>query len=63
MKVSLQRSPINRVATDLLCVFVHQDPPLFKKEISALTKTLGAKISAAMNGDFRGKDGETAMAY
>jgi leucyl aminopeptidase len=63
MKVSLQRLPINRVTTDLLCVFVHQDPPLFRKEISALTKTLGAKISAAMNGDFRGKDGETAMAY
>lgn len=63
MKASFKRSSINRLATDLLCVFVHQDPTLFTREISALSKKLGIKISPAEAGDFKGKEEETAFTY
>lgn len=63
MKLTFQQSKVHSIKADVLAVFVHQDPRLFRQEIADLKRRLGAHIPAADSGDFKGKDGESTVVY
>ncbi|MEK6757300.1 MAG: leucyl aminopeptidase [Bacteroidota bacterium] len=63
MKLSFRQSLLNRIKADVLAVCIHQDGRFFQQEINVLSHKLGARIPAAEAGDFKGKDGESAIVY
>ncbi|MBI3004954.1 MAG: leucyl aminopeptidase [Ignavibacteriales bacterium] len=62
MKLSFQKSSVDKISADLITVFLHQDPTAFKQETNTLVKVL--RISPALEaGDFAGKKKDSAMVY
>ncbi|MBI4428164.1 MAG: leucyl aminopeptidase [Ignavibacteriales bacterium] len=62
MKLSFQKSSVDRISAELVTVFIHQDPSVFKKETTALSKVMDiAPMLEA--GDFRAKNDESAFVY
>jgi leucyl aminopeptidase len=63
MNVSFESSSLKDHASDVVAVFVHEDKKTFSKEIDAIGRKMGARITAAEIGDFRGGENESCVVY
>ncbi|MBI3579338.1 MAG: hypothetical protein HY089_08020, partial [Ignavibacteriales bacterium] len=63
MKLSFEKKSVKQIDADFIATFVHQDTKLFQRETKQLAQKLGARISAAEMGDFKGKGGEATLLY
>jgi leucyl aminopeptidase len=63
MKLSFQKTSLNRTKADLVAVFIHQDEQIFKRQIAELSRRFASRLAPADNGDFKGKEGETSLVY
>ena len=63
MNATFEKSSLSQNAADAIAVFVHQDKPLFSKEIQNLSRKMAVRVSAAEIGDFKGKEGESCVVY
>lgn len=63
MKLAFERSSLSQNRSDVVAVFVHQEKALFSKEIQTIARKIGARISPADTGDFKGKESESCVVY
>jgi leucyl aminopeptidase len=63
MKLSFQKSTVKRIASDIVAVFLFEDPELLKEEAKTLTRAISSVKTLFDAGDFRGKEDEIALVY
>ena len=64
MKLSVQVTPPERAAVDVLAVFLHSDDSALRKELKGLSAVFGSSLlSPITSGDFKGKEKESALVY
>jgi leucyl aminopeptidase len=64
MKLSVNVTPPEKAAVDVLAVFLHSDETNLRKEMKSLTSVFGpALLSPISSGDFKGKEKEYALVY
>ncbi len=63
MKLSFECKDLRHTTADVTAIFVHQDEKSLSTEMRWLQRKLGTRITAYQAGDFKGKDGESALFY
>jgi leucyl aminopeptidase len=64
MRFSYHTASITQVKTDVVVVCIHQDTELYDREMKALAAHFGAPVATLLSsGDFKAKEGETALLY
>lgn len=64
MQLSFQKKSIKQIRADVLAAFIHQEAQLFEKEMKGLNRVFHSRLSPVLEtGDFRGKEGSSALIY
>jgi leucyl aminopeptidase len=63
MKLTFLRTSADRVDSDTVAAFLHEDAALLRKDAATLAKIFGGRFPAIDTGDFKGKQGEVSVTY
>lgn len=64
MRLSAERTSLQKVKADIACTFLFEDRKLFEEKMNLLKKNLKKSVETLLEGkDFKGKEGEAIVIY